>query len=609
MRKKIVSIIATALLATLQLAAGDINYGYYLGDPSLLATWGTEKAEDCNVAMRIQEPALVGGRITAINIPVNINAKNTGNYEAFLTKQLTVKSGKIVPDICSVAFSADSTFVRVVLPEPYTIDQEQFFVGYSLKVNSIVDPNDRVPFILTRSEGSDSTLLIVSSRTYRKVTDMSKSLGASCAITIEVEGDFPAHNIATAVSPLTVGVGQAGQTRAKLTNNGTATIDDIDYSISVNGQTVEGHLSNLGALLSNAFYGQKTLVSLDVPAIDAAGTYEASFCITKVNGEAYEAPAVTFPVNVMNLVPVKRPLFEEYTGTWCGFCPSGWVAMNLMNEWHPEFVCASYHNDDAMEITTRYPNNVDAFPNAYMDRWLNTDPFAGETRKAMGIELTWQQFCEMPTMANVAVEAAIDTKGENIDISADYTFCYDIEDGNFGVCYMITADSLCGFGQRWLQHSYYYQYSGEAYGGYMDQFCDGQPEYQFLAYNDVVIAQNNSSAQTDKLPAKAKEGETFTRTHSFKLADMNNTRGENLVQDKHKLHAIAVLMNLATGKVENCAKCDVIVLQEDGITELTSDAAATASRFDLSGRRINEPQQGLSIERLSNGSSRKVMIR
>ena len=57
--------------------------------------------------------------------------------------------------------------------------------------------------------------------------------------------------------------------------------------------------------------------------------------VLKVNGVDNEEEAVaeaTTPVFVLNTLPRHRSLLEEYTGLWCGWCPRGFVALELLKE-------------------------------------------------------------------------------------------------------------------------------------------------------------------------------------------------------------------------------------------------------------------------------------
>ena len=54
-----------------------------------------------------------------------------------------------------------------------------------------------------------------------------------------------------------------------------------------------------------------------------------------------------------------------------------------------------------------------------------------------------------------------------------------------------------------------------------------------------------------------------------------------------------------------------IVVMETGIDDLKveKDAPRVAGYYDLSGRKLNDKQRGIVIERYADGTSRKVMVK
>ena len=68
-----------------------------------------------------------------------------------------------------------------------------------------------------------------------------------------------------------------------------------------------------------------------------------------------------------NLTTQHRPLIEEYTGTWCGWCPRGFTGMEMLRETFGEdFIGVAIHNQDPMAVltTSQYPSNIQGFPSA-----------------------------------------------------------------------------------------------------------------------------------------------------------------------------------------------------------------------------------------------------
>lgn len=81
---------------------------------------------------------------------------------------------------------------------------------------------------------------------------------------------------------------------------------------------------------------------------------------------------------------VKKVILEDFTGTWCGWCPEGTVILENLHTANPTtFIPVASHNGDALEIADGAAIdaglNVTAYPNGAVDRWQ----FPGTTKIPM----------------------------------------------------------------------------------------------------------------------------------------------------------------------------------------------------------------------------------
>lgn len=600
MRKTIVSIFSLLALTLGVSAQGVINYGYYHSFEDL-GEWGTGKAETYNVAIRIDDASLVGKTVKSIIVPVITEASNATEYSAFLSSDLNVSGGKAVADITSEQFEPNGEWTKVTLSEPYTIREGGFYAGYTFKISKADSYDNQYPIRLMAGDNANG-LYIATSRTYRKWNSLVNDLGANSPLQVEIEGDF--HENACGVVKVTdtkAKNASAFTVKATIANYGTKDINNIACLYKLGNGSFEKEFEyniTLSEPLTAKYYGSTQDITFDVPAeiFTVNGIYQGVLNITKVNGtdnSEYDLKANN-TVEVMNVVPFKRPVMEEFTGTWCGFCPRGWVAMRLLNEKYPNrFIAVSYHNGDAMQIhsglqTDLYPVNVDGFPYANLDRVHGTDPYYGDGNKNMGIEDLWNARCEVETPANIEVEAILTDKN-SISATATVTFIKDQENIPYRVAYMVTADGLTGTTENWIQHSYFKGETG--YGPEMDQFTKGE-EYQQLIYDDVLIANTEYNGIENSLPEKASDGQEVNSQYEFALEDMVSNYGdkEYLVQDKNMLNVIAVVVNPETGEILNAAKCRVKNPTGVKVIDNANRTVKSIEYFDLSGRKISEAQ-------------------
>jgi hypothetical protein len=79
--------------------------------------------------------------------------------------------------------------------------------------------------------------------------------------------------------------------------------------------------------------------------------------------------------NTVSQIVEKNVVIEEGTGTWCGWCPRGAVAMEYMYDTYPtRFIGVAVHNADPMTVT-EYDDgaNLSGFPGCNVDRALKDE--------------------------------------------------------------------------------------------------------------------------------------------------------------------------------------------------------------------------------------------
>lgn len=603
---------ALALLATpLTAAAGDgeITYTNDTGKGKA-TTFGTSKKESYNVAIHLTDKSLAGVTIKRIRIPMD-SADNVSNLCVWLTTELQLKTenGKKVndPNILSQEATAGIGWVDVELASPYTITDDGVYVGYSFDIDSLTTHNT-TPVALT-SETNDGAFYLYTSRTYRRWMDKSATGSSQLQVVLSgVDNDAASLSIPSALYG-SVSAGTPVSVTVK--NHGANGIASFDYSYNVNGVEGTAHVDLGDNAVANVF-NASTTVEATLPVVDAKGAYPVSLTVTKVNGadNADVSRSADATLNIYNTLPVHRPFMEEYTGCWCGYCPRGFVALQLMNKLYPDdFVAVSYHNADAMEImsSSNFPSSISGFPVSFIDRTYEVDPYMGTdmTYYHFGIKDLWNTLREEFTPANIDVTAVLSDAGDKVSVSADVCFVEAPEGTNYGVELMLVADDLHGEGSSWQQSNYYSGSTGVFEESEFDVFVNGSSAIDGLHYDDVIIATNRLNKGLGVLPSRMEVDKTYTASTQFTLADVVNTSGESLVQDTEKLRVVAVLVDNTTGAVINCNKTKVVTAT--GITSVKNGATSVASVYDLSGRRTDTMKKGVNIVKTADGRILKVL--
>ena len=261
---------------------------------------------------------------------------------------------------------------------------------------------------------------------------------------------------------------------------------------------------------------------------------------------------MSLTVMASNTTPVHRPLIEEYTGTWCGWCIRGLVGMELMREtFGDDFVGIAYHYGDAMQITTNYPNNVTGFPSAFLERNYSIDPLFGFGNVSGGIINDMQQMAAIEAIAGIDVTAMWTSADKTaIDVNVTSYFTSDYNNANFAIEVMLIADDLYGTGSSWNQENYYSGYTEYAKDDYLGPWTRKPETITGIHFNDVLVG--FSGAIANSLPSSIVAYDDYTTSYTFQL---NRLPKPALIQNKDNLHVIAVVVYKNNRKAINANRC------------------------------------------------------
>ena len=113
-----------------------------------------------------------------------------------------------------------------------------------------------------------------------------------------------------------------------------------------------------------------------------SGTMPATATISNVNGSLIDDDPsddiMTIQITAITPAPGKLVLGEEATGTWCGWCPRGAVALNWMDhDYEGYWQGIAVHNGDLM-ADPDYDNGmaglIGGYPSGIVDRGPDIDP-------------------------------------------------------------------------------------------------------------------------------------------------------------------------------------------------------------------------------------------
>ena len=584
------------------------HYAAYCDDNAQATGFSAGRAQGYDLAMFVNDPSLKGMKVKGLRISSPMGS-TVPQYTGWLSNSLELELNNGVKvakaDIASNASSLIEGHAEVWFYEPYEIGDDGFFAGYTIPVTDEEDP------MMITSDNMGGGLWLHTTAALRDWTDMS-SMGSPC-IELILEGQQ--ENAAVIIVPANTYAkkGEAITVNATLYNHGTARLTSGEYTYEINGVT---GTATLTSNLSGDRWGRNRNISITLAAIDEGGVYPLTVTLNKVNGVDNQdvVSACTGNVNIMDFVPKHRVLVEEYTGTWCGWCTRGLVAMQKLAEiFGDDFIGVAYHNGDPMEIMASeyFPNDVQGFPSAFVERYYDVDPYYGYDSNGFGMKDLVEYVLEQLAVVdlNVRAEWTDDSKTE-IKAIVESNFVMNAPGSDYGIELMLVEDDMYGDpGTDWDQHNYYSSMADE-YGDDPDLgvLTTWPSTIEGFHFNDVLVA--TTGVIDESLPESIVANTVNNFEYTFNTDYVYNTGYEPLIQNKDKLHIVAVVVEKATGKVLNAAKAKHIGYA--GVNELSDSDKMVASTiyFDLTGRMVTNPGTGIYIKvvRYTDGTQRSFKI-
>lgn len=280
--------------------------------------------------------------------------------------------------------------------------------------------------------------------------------------------------------------------------------------------------------------------------------------VTSINGNVDTDPSNNTSSKLFNTISQASPkkvLFEEGTGTWCGWCPRGAIAMNYMTTTYPnDFIGIAVHNGstDPMKVTA-YDTaaGITGFPGMNVDRAVKNE---GVTQALMVSHLNERKLLAIP--ASLSATGTI--SGNAVTINASATFRTNFASANFRLGVIMTEDDVHGTTSGYRQTNYYANNANGPMGGY-ESLANPVPAAQ-MTYNHVGRALvGGYNGQSGSIPAVITDGLVANYTFNY------NKPAANVAAN---MHAVLVLIDQTTGEVVNSISIPFssLVLGNDSFT-------------------------------------------
>ena len=584
-------------------------WGYVEPDAELMGL-GVQSADTYHCAIFVPgNSTAVGKTIRAIRFA--LSAPNAKDAKVWLSSSLPATADAADIAVQKVNDEDLVGYVDATLSTPYTVKSHGVYVGYSFTISKVEYESDAYPIAFVPTSDAANALIIKTDVAVPEWSDMKGQNFGRLYLGLLLDGDYPAYSVTPYnFNQTIVLLGESTTAKVPILNWGTATVNNIDYVITSDGEDgAEQHVDLPFGLL----YGTSDYIEVPISSDAEKGVKMKTLTITKVNGNANlaESNSVNFPVATVDRYVEHRVAVEEFTGTGCGYCPRGLIGMdNLRKKFGDKFIgigIHQYNSSDAMYINTNsYAKlNFSGAPECTLERLIYTDPYYGN---GYDIADDFQERLDIPVLAGVEVEGTWNE--DKTAVNATATVQSLVDGTSYNLEFVLVGDGLKGTGSAWNQSNYYYQYSASDLPDDLAQFgrggANGKSSITGWVFNDVALSSSYVSG-SNKATGFTDLSSTEPATSSYTLKLPTKTTLLNAI-DKEQVYVIALLVNKG-GSIANAAKAKVVEGSPTGIANAKTSIATEAARYTLDGRQITAPQHGLNIIKMSDGTIRKVMVK
>ena len=503
---------------------------------------------------------------------------------------------------------------------PYTIGDEDVYIGYTFRVTDVEDIYDQCPVVL--DENPENILSTDGAFFWRYDDDdewYEETDGEVIAMQVLFSSaDMKSNAVNITDSFTDVAVKKNGTTTQPLTLStiGKDGLSSFKYVVTTNGEVSDEQTVTLDEPITQI--GGEYTYDFPLKGGDTQGVYNTTIKITEVNGAANEGlyTESAGQTIVVENAPERKVFIEDYTGTWVKGAPFGFInKMKLKELYGDKVVVVSSHNGakDPMYLkeydTYAYRSGIKSVPSTVIDRtYWAIYPYLGSD---MGQYLRYgyaddvdRALTQLP-VASVDVEGKLSDDETTVNVEAKVKFEFTGEKDNYALFYLLTEDGMQD--ESWVQKNGMGFYAGKGYETYdplFEQYVNGPEEMTGLVYDDVVVAIKGLKTGVEgSISPTIQIDEIQTGKESFDLSEYP------VIQDKKQLSACVVILDTKSGKVINASKCKVKSVETGINGNKAASKAVEVVRYTPDGRQVSQPVEGVNIIRYSDGRIVKSVVR
>ena len=197
---------------------------------------------------------------------------------------------------------------------------------------------------------------------------------------------------------------------------------------------------------STSFTVDNQLINGNTISYDEIGSHDVSANYT-IDSQNYSTDLIVFNI----VEPINKVIVEDYTGTWCGYCPPVAHAIYELKEVYDNIISVGIHNNDELTIDQesdlRSELGISGFPSARLNRTISWfDPY---------------QISDVNSLLSEENNVAISIKSalENIDLEVNLRIVSNVELVNHKlVIYLVESNLIYDQSNyfNYVEDSYFY---------------------------------------------------------------------------------------------------------------------------------------------------------
>lgn len=417
------------------------------------------------------------------------------------------------------------TWTRIVLDSPMPVESgKPFYVGYSGKAPSI----DDTCFAVDCKYNSDNLGLWLGwtdEETGENHWEPYTEWYGNLCLRLVIEGDDLPQDDMTLngiYAPAYVVTGKPFELTAYVKNNAAGNLSSFTLEYSDG----DGIRSTEIAVTPPLSYNQESEVLIPGIVCDKVGAKVPLTCrVTAVNGNP-DGTVTDKSEEQMTLLSMpegagyrQNVVFEEGTGTWCGYCPMGIVAFREMAEKHDDgsFIPVAIHGNDPMQSDTYIAvaeKYFSGYPSVVINRDLNR--FGVLQPEPELVDAAYEMSRNIPSLAEMDMTAAYgDESKTSLEVDVTSRFAIDVE-GGYTLAFALTENGVGPY----MQTNYFAGGDEGEMGGFEDM-----PDPVRMTYDDVA----RHYTESESLPSKISAGEEVETQCAVSLASVKGDGGFTLV--------------------------------------------------------------------------------